>query len=295
MAMVHAGLGYLAAADPAALAAEAQARYLRMLEQADAMGTAARASVLGAFAAGKGYAADADYGPRSWLIHQTGITRGAASAHLAWVKRAAAHPEVARALAAGELSESVARTLCQWTDRLPGECRDKADEVLVAAARGGLGLADLAGLAGEILDRARPGLSFDDEDEETDSFGDRSVRLDLTFGGAGVLHGDLSPECAALVGAVLEALSAPAGAEDTRSRAQRCHDGLEEAMRRLAASGMLPERAGQPVKAWVHINLADLMVLDGGSALQEEWTARVRAAWAARRAEASEGGGDGGA
>ena len=40
-------------------------------------------------------------------------------------------------------------------------------------------------------------------------------------------------------------------------------------MRRLVASGLLPERAGQPVKAWVHISLADLMVLEGDSALQE--------------------------
>jgi len=66
-------------------------------------------------------------------------------------------------------------------------------------------------------------------------------------------------------------------------------------MRRLVAAGLLPERAGQPVKAWVHISLADLMMLDGSSALLEEWTAQVRAQWAAHRAEASAGGSDGGA
>ena len=66
-------------------------------------------------------------------------------------------------------------------------------------------------------------------------------------------------------------------------------------MRRLLAAGLLPERAGQPVKAWVHMSLADLLRLDGSSALQEEWTAQVRGAWAARRAEAAGGGGDGGA
>ena len=66
-------------------------------------------------------------------------------------------------------------------------------------------------------------------------------------------------------------------------------------MRRLAASDLLPERAGQPVKAWAHMSLADLLRLDGSSALQEEWTAQVRAPWAAHRAAASEGGGDGGA
>jgi hypothetical protein len=49
------------------------------------------------------------------------------------------------------------------------------------------------------------------------------------------------------------------------------------------------------VKVWAHISLADLLRLDGSSALQEEWTARVRAAWAAHRAAASGTGGDGGA
>ena len=59
------------------------------------------------------------------------------------------------------------------------------------------------------------------------------MRLVTTFQGAGVLSGDLTPECAAVVSAVLEALSAPAGAEDTRTREQRYHDALQEAMRSL--------------------------------------------------------------
>src|SRR6266567_4511354 len=66
-------------------------------------------------------------------------------------------------------------------------------------------------------------------------------------------------------------------------------------MRRLTASNLLPERAGQPVKAWAHISLADLLLLDGDSALQEQWTARVRERWAAHRAKASETGADDGA
>ena len=94
---------------------------------------------------------------------------------------------------------------------------------------------------------------------------------------------------------MLDALGAPAGKDDDRTRDQRYHDALAEAMRRLVASGLLPERAGQPVKAWVHISLADLLLLDGDSALQEQWTAQVRARWAARRAFASETGSEGGA
>jgi hypothetical protein len=66
-------------------------------------------------------------------------------------------------------------------------------------------------------------------------------------------------------------------------------------MRRLLAAGLLPGRAGQPVKALVHVSLADLMLLDGSSALMDEWSAQVRSQWAAARAAASQGGSDGGA
>jgi uncharacterized protein DUF222/HNH endonuclease len=97
------------------------------------------------------------------------------------------------------------------------------------------------------------------------------------------------------VTAVLDALSAPMGADDTRSRDQRYHDALEEAMRRLVAAGLLPERAGQPAKVWAHISLADLLALDPGSALAQEWTDRVHGQWAAARAAASVAGGDGAA
>ena len=292
MATVRAGLGFLATADATQLPVQTQAECLQMLEQVTAMGTAARTSILAAFTSAQGYCADADYSPKAWLIHKTRVTKGAAVGYTAWVRRAAAHPRVAQVLAAGEMSESYARAICGWTDKLPEDCRADADAILVTAAGAGMDLRDLAALAAEIYARSLPDAPDQDEDG---AFGDRSVRLETTFGGAGVLGGDLTPECAAVVGAVLDALSAPAGAEDTRSHAQRYHDALQEAMRRLVAAGLLPERAGQPVKAWVHISLADLLLLDGSSALQEEWTAGVRARWAGYRAAGSAGGGDGGA
>ena len=52
--MVRAGLGYLAAADGAQLAAATQAECLAELEQAAAVATAARASILAGFAGGRG-------------------------------------------------------------------------------------------------------------------------------------------------------------------------------------------------------------------------------------------------
>jgi len=66
-------------------------------------------------------------------------------------------------------------------------------------------------------------------------------------------------------------------------------------MRRLLASDLLPKRAGQPVKALIHIYFAELCEMDPGSALQDKWIAEYRAQWAAHRAAASVGTGDGGA
>ena len=283
-------LRYLAATDPTALAAQAQAECLQGFEQADAICTAARAWYLAAFTAGQGYSADADYSPTSWLIHRTRVTKGAARGHLGWAGRTGTHPQILAALAEGTVvSESMARTICQWTDKLPAERRPAADEILIAAAEAGARQDDLAALAAEIYARSLP----EGEDDPEPRFEDRQVRVETTFAGAGVITGDLTPECAAIVTAVLESLSAPAGAEDTRSREQRYHDGLQEAMRRLAASGLLPERAGQPVKLWAHVSLAELRALDDGSVLETEWVTEMRIRWSARRAEAA--GGDGGA
>jgi Domain of unknown function (DUF222) len=290
--MVRAGLSYLAAADAAQLAAAEQAECLQLMEQADAIATAARASVLSAFTSGQGYSADADYSPRAWLMHKTRITRGAAAGHTAWAPRTVTHPQVIAVRATGEMSESYGQTICKWTDKLPEDCRPAADAILLSAASAGMDLRDLAALAAEMYERSRSDLPDEDPGR---AFGDRAVYLETTFQGAGVMNGGLTPECAAVVGAVLDTLGAPAGAEDTRCHAQRYHDALQEAMRRLLAAGLLPERAGQPVKALVHVSLADLMLIDGSSALMDEWIAGVRAQWAAARAAASQCGSDGAA
>ena len=292
LAMLRTAMGYLAAADPMAMSAQAQAECLHTLEQLDAVETAARARILAAFTAGQGYADDADYSPTSWLIHRTRITKGAARGHLGWARRAAAHPQVIAALAEGTvLSESMARLICGWTDKLPESCQDAADAILVAAARAGARQDDLAALAAEIYARSLP----DPDDDPEPDFEDRQLRVETTFAGAGVISGDLTPECAAVVTAVLDALSAPMGAEDTRTQDQRYHDALEDAMRRLVASGLLPERAGQPVRVWAHVSLAELRALDDGSVLAQEWIGEMAIRWAARRAAASQTGSDGAA
>jgi hypothetical protein len=59
LAMLTSAMSYLAAADATRMPASEQAECLAGLERADAIETAARASVLGAFTAGQGYCQDA--------------------------------------------------------------------------------------------------------------------------------------------------------------------------------------------------------------------------------------------
>ncbi|HXS64802.1 MAG TPA: DUF222 domain-containing protein, partial [Streptosporangiaceae bacterium] len=230
-------LRWLAHADVASVPVGVQAECLRELERAASVHAAARASVLSAFDSARGYEDDGQGSPRTWLRWQTRVTTAAASSSVKWMRRLRAHRCVAAALAAGSISTSWARQVCDWTDELPGEARDDADQILLAAAAGSARLEDLARLAEEMRRRlAAP-------DDNDDGFGDRYLRLQTTLGGAGRVDGDLSPRCAEAVQAVLDALGKKAGPEDSRTQRQRHHDALEEACRRLIAAGGLPDRA----------------------------------------------------
>jgi hypothetical protein len=285
-------MGSLAGTDPTELAPEEVARRLRVLEQIDAMGAAARGRLLEVFDAQDGSVADGQRTARAWLVHVTRVTRGQAAEHKAVQALARQHPVLLAALAEGRVvTKSEALQLAKWIRPIPDEYRTQAEEILVAAARAGADLRSLAAICAEIRYRtAQP-----DPDDAKDKHLDRGVSLDTTFDGAGVIHGDLTPECTAMVQAVLDALSAPDGGGDLRTRPQRYHDALQEAMRRLLASGLLPKRAGQPVKALVHIYFAELLEMDPDSALQDKWITEYRARWAAHRAAASVTTGDGGA
>ncbi len=157
VAMAQAALGWLAAADAASLTTAEQAGCLRALERAASMHTAARSRVLAAFHAQGGYEDDGHGSARTWLKWQTRVTTGAAYGAIGWMRRLAAHPAVADTLAAGTMSESWARSICEWSDALPGEHRSAADQILLGAAAGGADLRDLEGLADQIRQRtARP-------------------------------------------------------------------------------------------------------------------------------------------
>ena len=264
LAMLRAGLGYLADCDAGSLGTAAQAEALIGLERAEAQHTAARARILAAFTAQQGYEADGYYGPASWLRAITRVTKGAAAAAAGWSRRLDAHPVIAAALAQGQLPVSLARLICDWTDKLPkisGRTRTGFCWRRCWAARISMIWRGWAGRC-STAPQTSP-------DRDSDGFEERALWLGTTFGGAGRLHADLTPACAAALTVVLEALGQKAGPEDTRTAAQRRHDAIEEACRRLIGGQMIPGRDGQPPHLTVHIDLNDLR---GGSVLERSWT-----------------------
>jgi len=248
LAKLLSSAGYLADLDAAELPAGELARYIRELVRADAVLSAALARLLAAFDAKDGHLADGQRSLGTWLVHMIRVTQGQAAEYRAMRALYRDHAPLLAGLRTGAVTTSVALQLAQWTRAIPAEFRTQAEDILIAAARAGADLRALAQICAEIRSRTAP-LDPDGRDPALD----RALFLDTTLDGAGVLRGDLTPECAAMVQAVLDALAAPAGAGDLRTRPQRHHDALAAAMKRLLASGLLPQRAGQPVKALVHV------------------------------------------
>jgi hypothetical protein len=220
-----AGAGFLAGASWAELPAALKSEGLKGLEYADALLTVARTGALAAQDTMLDYELDGCGSQAAWLVQETGIDKSEARCHRAWVRRRAEHPLILAAIRDGVLSLSYARKLMPLTARIPDEAhRREADLILVEAARAGLGLQELERLAAEILART---LGPDrDDGQDFDAY---TVRLETTLDGAGVLHGELSPECTAALQAVLTSLSEKAGPEDNRGRETRMHDALEQA------------------------------------------------------------------
>jgi hypothetical protein len=149
--MLQCAAGFLADLDAVQLPAEAISEYLRGLEQADAIQAAARGRLLAAFDAKGGPVGDGQRTSRTWLVHTTRVTRGQAAEHKAVQALAQGHgPLLGGLREGGVISKSVALQLARWTAGIPGEFRGQAEEIVVAAARAGAGLRELAAICAEI-------------------------------------------------------------------------------------------------------------------------------------------------
>src|SRR5580698_4771710 len=265
--MMNVGLDYLNGPGVDELDAASYGTVLRSLGAVQAKFTAAHAAVLTRFDAANAHDADGYPTSAAWLAAMTNMTRPDAKAEVRQMRLLRDHPEMADALAAKDTSKSCALAIAEWTKKLPAELRAETIKILVQAAQAGATLDDLRMIAAVALERWR--ASRPDADE--DGFDDRYVQAATTLGGAGVIRGNLTPECAAAVQAVLEALGKKAGSEDVRTEGQRFHDALQAGCELLIGAKMVPDRAGADTHVLVHIPFPQLRQHPGAPDAEEVW------------------------
>ena len=189
--MLRSAMGYLAAADATAMAAETQAQCLQALEQINSMGTAARASILAAFTSGQGYSRRCGLQPEG-VADQPDRDHQGRRGGLYRVGPPGRRASAGRGGAGGRgdcRSRSPGRSVPGRTS-CPGTAGRRRTRSWSPRRRAGMDVRDLAGLAAEIYARSLPEDPGKDRDQ---GFEDRSVKLETTFDGAGVLSGDLTP------------------------------------------------------------------------------------------------------
>ncbi len=264
---------------PAAADLEGAARG-EALEQLGAITSllgAAANGLLRRFDADDGHDADGYASAATWLAGKTRLGRRDAKAAVRQMRLLARHPLLDAATTTGDVTVSWAREIAGWTGRIDHEeLQAEADRILVEAATAGADLDDLKLIAQAAYEAWRAQEPDPEEDPRGRGFGDRYLHLETTMDGAGRIRGDLTPECAAAVTAVLEALGKPRGPEDFRSAGQRYHDALQEGCELLIRAKMVPDRAGADTRVDVTIPLRDLLEMDGASVIEDTWL-RARA------------------
>src|SRR5215831_19435982 len=266
--VVGAGLDYLNSPAAADLPASACGEALITLGVLRAKFTAAHAAFLRRFDALDGHDADGYGTPAAWLAAMAKMAKKDAKAAVRRMRQLSRRPHLHDALARGELSWSWAGELDRWLMELPAELRAGTEKILTDAAAAGACLADLAAITAHALKQWQ--ATHPDPDDDG-GFDDRFVAVGTTFGGAGCLRGDLTPECNAAVQAVLEALGKRAGPEDHRTAGQRFHDALQAGCELLLRARMVPDRAGAGTQVIVHIPISRLRDMPGGSGLEDAW------------------------
>jgi len=263
---------YLNASDAGELEAAALGEALVSVGEIQTKLAVAYAEFLFRFDARDGHDADGYATSSAWLAALGKLSKRDAKAVMRRMRVIAGHPLLGRGMAQGEISESWAREILSWLRKLPEELRDGTEKILAEAAAGGASLEDLATITAHAL--AQWEADHPDEDPEG-GFPDRFLQIETTFAGAGVIRGDLTPECAAAVTAVLEALGKKAGPEDLRSQPQRFHDALQLACELLLRARLVPDRAGADTQVVANISLRDLRAMPGASGLEDVWIRSV--------------------
>jgi uncharacterized protein DUF222/HNH endonuclease len=263
-----AAMDYLNSASAADLTGTACGDLLIALGEIQAKLTAAHTRLLRRFDAANAHDADGYGSSSAWLAAKAGMSKKAARTAVREMRQLADRPLLDTALAGGDITDSLAFTLADWTRKLPPEMRTETDRILLQAAAAGASLDDLATIAACAIERWRMRQPDPGQD---DGFDDRYLQVGTTFGGAAVIRGNLTPECAAAVRAVTEALGKKAGPEDDRTEGKRFHDALQLACELLLRAKLVPDRAGADTQVVAHVPLSQLRRLPGAPDLEDAW------------------------
>jgi hypothetical protein len=176
----------------------------------------------------------------SWIRGHCKMSAAAAADRLCVGRQLERMPEVARALAGGEIGFQSASVLCHLREQL-GEKGDDLDEGALVQAAMDFNVHDLSILCRRIRHQVDP-EGFDRGQEE--DFSRRWLRVSSMMDGMYAIDGVLDQAGGAAVRTALNALNRPVGGDDGRTLGQRNADALVELTHRALDQGTLPRRNG---------------------------------------------------
>ncbi len=192
----------------------------------------------------------------AWLVGVGRMTRGAAFGRV-YAARAFARgdlPSTAAAFADGRIGFEHVRALVGGVEGLDRELVEQAEPTLVEAAER-LDPGRLRIVVERFRHRVDAGRHSRDTGPRDET---RKLFASKTLNGMVAVSGLLTPLVGEALLLALDAASQPTGPEDTRTAAQRRHDGLYDLVRDALDTGRLPEMGGSRPQLVVHVPLDTL-------------------------------------
>lgn len=208
---------------------------------------------------------------KSWLIEAELLSPREAGQRMWVARRLPAHPALAVALLAGEISHDHAQVILGCLDKLPLDWREAAQSELIEFARW-----HDPGLCGRLCRelRVRSGADEDAEAAAQRRYDNRFVSMNSTLDGMVHLDGMLDPASAATLSAAMTPLmtsSTGADLADQRSTAQRRADALVELAALALGYANLPDHGGDRPQVMVTIPYHELINGITNTALGNAW------------------------
>jgi hypothetical protein len=198
----------------------------------------------------------------AWLREQLNVSPGVAgrTVHLAR-DLADVLPETRSKLAAGDISQAHCQVIASLRKDISDEAVQAADPHLADAATTHTPH-ELLGFVTHVRHAYRPDLVACDE---TGAYDERTLTAASTLGGLGIGRWSGDPVSQELIMTAIHAASAPNGADDPRTAAQRRFDGLVTICEHALKAGELPDTGGVAPHVSVIVDYTTLTRAQGAS------------------------------